>query len=166
MAFAPGAADRLDPLYGPLMAAPVPMVNVSSDIYGFVMFTRDFCLGRHHCEINYLTRRERRARFDQAAAAWQRMAQRTITNYARAVDQQLCPTYLTDDRRSWIANHQAPAFAETEKKPYVHEMLVQYTERVIGIWGRFYNHGVFPQHEDVAHPGEFLGGGCPVAYHS
>jgi hypothetical protein len=164
VAFVPGAADRRDPLYDPLMCAPVPMVNVSSDIYGFAMFTRDFCLRRHECEVNYLTRRERRALFAQAATAWQRMAERTISNYASMVDQDLCPTFLTPDRRSWVANHRDPAFAELEKRPHQHEMPVQYTERVLKIWDAYFDLGTWPRYRDAAKPGESSHGGCPVGH--
>ena len=164
VAFLPGASDKHGPMYDPLMSAPAPMVNVSSDIYGFAMFTRDFCLRRHECEVNYLTRRERKQLFAQAAAAWQRMAERTIGNYAAMVDQRLCPTYLTADRRSWVANHRDPAFAELVKAPHLHEMPVQYTERVVHIWENYFNHGVWPRYKDAAKPGESSHGGCPAGH--
>jgi len=164
VAFVPGADDQHEPLYDPLMSAPLPMVNISSDIYGFAMFTRDFCLKRHDCEVNYLTKRERKMLFAQASAAWQRIAERTISNYAEMVDQQLCPTFLTADRRSWVANHRDPAFAELEKKPYLHEMPVQYTERVVQIWEGYFNHGIWPRYKEAARPGESSHGACPVGH--
>ncbi len=164
VAFVPGAGDRREALYDPLMFAPTPMVNISSDIYGFAMFTRDYCLRRHECEVNYLTRRERKTLFANASTAWQRMAERTIDNYARMVDQQRCPTFLTADRRAWVASHRDPAFAELEKRPYLHEMPVQYTERVVRIWDAYFDHGVWPRYKDASKPGEHSHGACPAGH--
>lgn len=162
VAFVPEAEDSNDPLYDPLMSAPVPMVNVNSDIYAFSMFTRDQCLSRFECEVPQLTRRERRYVFGQACEAWQRMAEMTINNYAAKVDQRLCPTHLTEDKRAWVANHRDPAFAELEKRPFLHEMPVQYTAKIVSVWENYFEHGVMPQYKDIAAAGEDLPLHCPV----
>jgi hypothetical protein len=162
VAFVPEAEDSTDPLYDPLMSAPVPMVNINSDIYAFSMFTRDQSLSRFECEIPQLTRRERRYIFDQAGTAWQRMAEMTIKNYAAKVDQRLCPTHLTEDKRSWIANHRDPAFAELEKRPFLHEMPVQYTAKIISVWESYFENGTRPQYRDIAAAGADLPSRCPV----
>ena len=162
VAFVPAAADCADPLYDPLMAAPVPLVNITSDVYGFSMFTRDQALSRFDCEISQLTRRERRYVFEQAGAAWQSMAEMTIRNYASRVDQSLCPTHLSEDRRTWVANHQDPAFAELEKRPFVHEMPVQYTFKIIAIWERYFERGTLPDYGAIAAAGEEVRSHCPV----
>lgn len=161
VAFVPQAQDPADALYDPLMAAPVPMVNINSDIYGFSMFTRDHALARFDCEVVQLTKRERRYLFSHAAESWQRMAERTIDNYAQIVDQKLCPTYLTAERDGWIANHKDPAFAETEKKPYLHEMPVHYARRVIEAWDEYFEHGVAVDYRGVSVEGEDPASRCP-----
>jgi len=162
VAFVPEAEDSTDPLYDPLMSAPVPMVNINSDIYAFSMFTRDQSLSRFECEIPQLTRRERHYIFDQASTAWQRMAEMTIKNYAAKVDQRLCPTHLTEDKRSWVANHRDPAFAELEKRPFLHEMPVQYTAKIISVWESYFENGTRPQYKDIAAAGADLPSRCPV----
>jgi hypothetical protein len=160
VAFVPQAEDARDPLYDPLMAAPVPMVNINSDVYGFSMFTRDHVISKFDCEVGQLAKRERRYVFAQAAEIWQRMAEKTITNYARAVDQRLCPTFLTANRAQWVANHKDPAFAETEKRPYLHEMPATYTPRILEVWNAYFEHGIPPNYRDIATEGTAMG--CPV----
>lgn len=162
VAFVPAADNRDDPLYDPLMSAPVPMVNINSDIYAFSMFTRDYCHTRFDCEITQLTSRERRYLFRHVAEAWQRMAERTINNYAAMVDQELCPTHLTADRQAWIANHRDPAFAELEKRPFFHEMPVQYTQRIVAIWQDYFDKGIWPSYKGIAAPGEESPSSCPA----
>jgi hypothetical protein len=162
VAFVPGAENLSDPLYDPLMSAPVPLVNITSDIYAFSMFTRDQCLSRFDCEITQLTRRERRFLFEQSSAAWQTMAEMTIRNYAAQVDQKRCPTHLTEDRRSWVANHRDPSFAELEKRPFVHEMPVQYTAKIVATWNRYFDCGTWPSYGDISAAGDRVGAHCPA----
>jgi len=162
VAFVPGAENLSDPLYDPLMSAPVPLVNITSDIYAFSMFTRDQCISRLDCEITQLTRRERRYLFEQSSAAWQTMAEMTIRNYAAQVDQKRCPTHLTEDRRSWVANHRDPAFAELEKRPFLHEMPVQYTAKIVTTWNRYFDCGTWPSYGDISAAGDRVGAHCPV----
>jgi hypothetical protein len=163
VAFVPGAENLSDPLYDPLMSAPVPLVNITSDIYAFSMFTRDQCLSRFDCEITQLTRRERRYLFEQSSAAWQSMAEMTIRNYAAQVDQSRCPTHLTEDRRSWVANHRDPAFAELEKRPFLHEMPVQYTVKIVDTWNSYFDLGTWPRYENIAAAGDQIPAQCPMA---
>ena len=162
IAFVPQAADESDPLYDPLMAAPTPLVNVSSDIFGFSMFTWDHCRSRFDCEVRQLTAKERRYLFSVTMESWQKMAEQTITNYSRSVNQSLCPTHLAADKASWVANHQDPAFAELEKKPYAHEMPRQYTPRIVQIWQRYFEDGVLPRYKGVSMTGDAVAR-CPAA---
>lgn len=165
IAFVPEAADESDPLYDPLMAAPTPLVNVSSDIFGFSMFTWDHCRSRFDCEVRQLTAKERRYLFSATTEAWQKMAEQTITNFSRSVNQSLCPTRLAPDKQSWIANHQDPAFAETEKKPYVHEMPCRYTPRIVKLWQSYFEDGVLPHYKGVSLAGDAVPSRCPAAAH-
>jgi hypothetical protein len=164
IAFVPQAADESDPLYDPLMAAPTPLVNVSSDIFGFSMFTWDHCRSRFDCEVRQLTAKERRYLFSVTMESWQKMAEQTITNFSRRVNQRLCPTHLAPDKGSWIANHQDPAFAEQEKRPYEHEMPRHYTPRIVQIWQRYFEDGVLPRYKGVSMAGDAVSG-CPAAVH-
>jgi hypothetical protein len=165
IAFVPEAADESDPLYDPLMAAPAPLVNVSSDIFGFSMFTWDHCRSRFDCEVRQLTAKERRYLFCATTDSWQKMAEQTITNFSRSVNQSLCPTRLAADKESWIANHQDPAFAEIEKKPYVHEMPCRYTPRIVDIWQRYFEDGVLPHYKGVSMAGNAVRARCPAEVH-
>jgi hypothetical protein len=154
VAFVPSAVNEADPLYDPLMAAPPHMVNINSDVYAFAMFTRDHSLKHYGCEVHELTRRERRHLFGRSAEAWQRIAERTINNYAKLVNQSMCPTFLSHDRRFWTANHRDPAFAEHVKKPYVHEMPVVYTKKIVSVWEDYFERGVTPCCHGIATAGE------------
>ena len=165
IAFVPEAADESDPLYDPLMAAPTPLVNVSSDIYGFSMFTWDHCRSRFDCEVRQLTSKERRYLFSVTTESWQQMAEQTINNFSRAVNQSLCPTRLAPDKLSWIANHQDPAFAETEKRPYVHEMPNRYAPRIVQVWQGYFEDGILPRYKGVSTAGEATPARCPAAVH-
>ena len=165
IAFVPEAADEADALYDPLMAAPGPLVNVSSDIFGFSMFTWDHCRSRFDCEVRQLTTKERRYLFSATTEAWQRMAEQTINNFSRTVNQRLCPTRLAPDKQSWVANHQDPAFAETEKKPYVHEMPNRYTPRIVQIWQGYFEDGIWPRYKGVSLAGDAVPARCPAAVH-
>ena len=162
VAFVPEADNPRDPLYDPLMSAPVPIVNINSDIYAFSVFARDQCLNRFDCEVTQLTSRERRHLFALVSDTWQRMAERTINNYAAVVDQHLCPTHLTADKQWWIANHRDPAFAELEKRPFLHEMPTQYTRHIVSTWEQYFEHGVQPHYEGIAKPGEESRPRCPA----
>ncbi|MFD0389978.1 hypothetical protein ACFQ4K_22795 [Tistrella bauzanensis] len=135
VAFCPAAQNPADPLYDPMMAAPVVCANLNSDVYAFSMFTRDTCLQAHGVEVWDLPdAATRRQVFAHAAALWQRFAEKTIRNYIAITDTALCPTFMDGDHRHWYASHQDPAFAETRKELYRHDMPVLYTDRIIQRW--------------------------------
>ncbi|WP_437826296.1 hypothetical protein [Sorangium sp. So ce1153] len=158
IAFSPQADDKNDPLYDPLMAAPYPCVNISSDVFGFSIFVRDRFLRKYNRDIS-------RARPDddlqghltECGALWQKIAAKTIRNYIAMTDTTLCPTYLSEDERYWIANHQDPAFAESEKRAYRHEMPVAYTPQLIDRWVRRMNgHVDYRPDAAATKPGEIM----------
>lgn len=158
IAFCPQANNRSDPLYDPLMAAPYPCINVSSDIFAFSMFTRDHFNNRHKRSIltaplddtlcEHLT---------ESAALWQRIALRTIRNYIAITDATICPTYLSADQRYWFASHQDPAFAESEKRLYRHEMPSTYAPEIVHRWKRrMQGHSDNRRSASITKPGESL----------
>ena len=158
VAFCPQSGDESDPLYDPMMAAPISTVNINSDIYAFSMFTRDMCIQRYSKEVFEISRDQRENLFALTAANWQRLAERTITNYVNMTNVTLCPAYLDEANEYWYANHQDPAFAETRKELYKHEMPVVYTSKIITAWKRYFEHGVVPNYAEVAEPGYFVDG--------
>lgn len=81
VAFCPQSNDIMDPLYDPMMAAPVPCVNFNSDIYAFSMFTRDYALKTKNAEIWQLDPFERQDLFAIVAKRWQQYALATIKGY-------------------------------------------------------------------------------------
>ena len=103
--------------------------------------------------------------FSVATDSWQRMAEQTITNFSRDVNQTLCPTQLASNKESWTANHQDPAFAELDKAQYVHEMPVKYAPRITHIWQRYFEDGTWPNYRSLSPPGEALPSRCPAAVH-
>lgn len=136
VAFCPQSADIEDALYDPMMAAPVPCVNINSDIYAFGMFVRDLSLKRCGQEVYALSLDDRTRVFEQAVALWQRYAERTIKGYVAQTDIARCPMGLIDNNTRWVAPHQDPAFAETVKTPHVHDMPVLYAPRIVSLWHR------------------------------
>jgi len=157
IAFCPQAHRKADPLYDPLMAAPYPCVNFNSDLFGFAMYVRDRWLKTYHSEIYQCNDSTIIYTFlRKCAEGWQKMARKTIKNYISITDTSLCPTYLAEDERQWCAYHQDPAFAETTKELYVHNMPVVYTEQVIALWMQFFLRGMSPQTLDVIQPGSLL----------
>ena len=154
IAFCPQAHNKTDPLYDPLMAAPYPCVNFNSDVFGFALLVRDSCRKRYHCEVYELHDLDLiAALLARCGAMWQRIAKRTIMNYIEMTDTALCPTYLADDDQQWYAYHQDPAFAETAKQLFAHDMPSIYTEKVIAMWMRFFKEGIHAQTLSVTQPG-------------
>jgi hypothetical protein len=142
VAFCPESNNKTDPLYDPLMFAPYPCVNISSDIYSFSCFVSDFCVTRHQCAIYELPCNQQKFSVMQSAAEkWQKMAERTIDNFLSRTDTSLCPTFLTEDKCHWYANHQDPAFAETKKELYRHDMPKVYAPKVVSSWMHFFEEG-------------------------
>lgn len=157
IAFCPQAEDKTDPLYDPLMAAPYPCVNFNSDIFGFSILVRDQCLEDYGCEVYEISDSNELLRFfNRCSMNWHRMAIKTIRNYIRITDTKLCPTYLSKDDKFWFANHQDPAFAESQKQPYSHEMPVIYAKKIISRWMDFFTKGVVPDYANLSEAGSLL----------
>lgn len=143
VAFCPQSADERDPLYDPMMATPVPCINFNSDIYAYSMFVRDTALKRYGKEIPDLDPAIRDTLFGICETLWQKFAVRTIRNYAALTDISLCPVHITPGDLQWQANHQDPAFAETVKAPYLHDLPVLYTPRITNAWREYFASGAF-----------------------
>jgi hypothetical protein len=142
IAFCPQSSDEEDPLYDPLMYAPFPAVNISSDVYAFSVFVRDACLRRFGVEpVDVADIRALFAFFYECAEKWHVIASRTIENFSRTVsDQKRCPVRMTEDRTHWIAWHQDPAFAEASKSPHIHELPALYATRICDAWIEHFTH--------------------------
>lgn len=135
IAFCPQSGDPDDRLYDPLMFAPYPAVNMSSDVFGFSNFVADSArtkLGHAPHEETDLAALE--VLFDQCVARWQRVATTTIRNYEALTDTSICPVHLTDDERYWVAFHKDPAFAEQVKEAHKHELPTGYGKRIAQSW--------------------------------
>lgn len=142
IAFCPQSSDLADPLYDPLMYAPYPAVNISSDVYAFSLFVRDACLRKFGLEPKQVS--DRRALFAliyDCAERWHIVAAQTIENFSGTVeDKKRCPVHVTPDKMHWIACHQDPAFAETRKAPHVHELPLLYATRICDAWVEHFTH--------------------------
>lgn len=141
VAFCPQAADTSDVLYDPMMATPVPCINFNSDIYAYSMFVRDTALTNYHREVFELPDRTRSDLFGKCEELWQKFALRTINGYMNMTDLAKCPIAITETEEQWLANHQDPAFAETTKKPYLHDLPVKYTPRITAAWQKYFGGG-------------------------
>ena len=142
IAFCPQSDDESDPLYDPLMAAPYLCVNITSDIFAFAMFARDTSelhAGKAPHEIE--DKAEAKSILARCADPWQRMAEKTIKNYAAITNTSRCPVHLTEDKRNWVAFHKDPAFAETKKERYIHNMPIIYANAVINAWASYFDRG-------------------------
>lgn len=159
IAFCPQSAELLDPLYDPLMYAPVPAVNISSDVYAFSVFVRDAC--RTAFGVSPRCVSDRAALFDlfhDCARRWHALAIRTIDNFAATVpDPQRCPVHVTPDRLHWVACHRDPAFAENVKVQHVHELPALYADRICDAWIAHFTQGRTYSASGLARPG-FLSG--------
>ncbi|WP_296081983.1 hypothetical protein [uncultured Agrobacterium sp.] len=144
VAFCPQSNDIMDPLYDPMMAAPVPCVNFNSDIYAFSMFTRDYALKTKNAQIWQLDPFERQDLFAIVAKRWQQYALATIKGYMNITNLERCPVSLRGNDTIWYANHQDPAFAETTKSQYAHHMPSLYAPKIIEKWQNFFETGVLP----------------------
>lgn len=146
IAFLPQAGNPHSPLYDPNIEAPFVCVNLTSDLYGFSLFTRDRARILHQCEvweIDNLLLRE--SVFTDSAERWQQMALKTIEKFAnRTQAERLRPIHASPDQRHWFAMHEDAAFGEIEKSLHKHEMPVIYTDRIIAKWRDFYTTGLSP----------------------
>ncbi|TFY85104.1 hypothetical protein DYL59_26730 [Pseudomonas kairouanensis] len=153
VAFCPQSEDLDDPLYDPLMAAPIPAVNFNSDVYAFSIFCRDMSLQKFSREVYELTAIERSQLYGAVLQGWQRIAQRTLGNYIQMTNVEKCPVYLHDNNRYWYANHQDPAFAESEKALYRHDMPLIYVPKIFCEWEQYFATGRIPDFSETATPG-------------
>lgn len=142
VAFCPQSNNIVDPLYDPMMGAPVPCVNFNSDIYAFSMFTRDYALKSKNAEVWQLDPFERQDLFAIVAKRWQQYALATIKGYMNITNLERCPVSLRENDTIWYANHQDPAFAETTKSQYAHHMPSLYTPKIVEKWQLFFETGV------------------------
>lgn len=144
IAFCPQSHDPGDPLYDPLMSAPYPSVNMSSDVFAFSLFVRDTAqtLLREDVasirDIGALS-----AFFEDCINRWHKIASRTIRNFQAITDTSKCPVHITRDGDHWLAAHQDPAFAESSKVPHLHELPNIYARRVVDRWLRHFE-GIEP----------------------
>ena len=135
IAFCPQSADKSDSLYDPLMYAPYPCVNISSDTYAFSRFVADSAQtvwGKPVFEEPDMSRVSKL--LDVCVARWQRIAKATIGNFVEITDTTLCPVHITNDENHWIASHKDPAFAEQKKEIHQHELPVIYARRIADRW--------------------------------
>jgi hypothetical protein len=159
IAFMPQAANPDSLYYDPNIAAPFVCVNFTSDLYGFSAFTRDRALSQQRCEIweiaDHATRLEV---FERSAEIWQRLALKTIKNFAGRTDpRRLCPMHASADERHWFAMHEDAAFGEMLKRLHRHEMPKLYTQRIIARWRAYYEEGTCPHFVGIAPKGHEIG---------
>lgn len=153
VAFCPQSDDLDDELYDPLMSAPIPAVNFNSDVYAFSMFCRDMSVQKFKREVYELTPAERGQLYEVVLHGWQRIAEKTLGNYIAMTDVQKCPVYLHDNNRYWFANHQDPAFAESVKALYRHDMPLIYVPKIFCEWEQYFASGRIPDFSETATPG-------------
>lgn len=140
IAFCPQSSDLADPLYDPLMSAPYPSVNMSSDIFAFSLFVRGMANSLHFEDVASIHKAGKLTGFfDSCIDRWHKIASRTIRNFEAITDTRKCPVHITPDGDHWIAAHKDPAFAETEKVPHEHELPNIYARRVTDRWLRHFS---------------------------
>ncbi|PBQ10939.1 hypothetical protein [Pseudomonas syringae] len=153
VAFCPQSDDLDDELYDPLMSAPIPAVNFNSDVYAFSVFCRDMSLQKFKREVYELASAERGQLYESVLHGWQRIAEKTLGNYINMTDVGKCPVYLHDNNRYWFANHQDPAFAESVKTLYRHDMPLIYVPKIFCEWEQYFATGRVPDFSETATPG-------------
>jgi len=139
IAFCPQSAQKADPLYDPLLYAPHPCVNISSDVYAFSCFVSDSALVAWHKPVHKESDNEQIADlFGRCVDRWQRVATATIRKFEANTDTALCPVHVTPDNTHWIAAHKDPAFAEQKKEVHRHELPILYATRITERWLRVF----------------------------
>lgn len=139
IAFCPQSADKTDPLYDPLMYAPYPCVNMSSDVYAFSRFVADSARSAWGKAVYEETDTGTISKlFDVCVDRWHRVATATIKNFEALTDTSLCPVHVTSDKKHWIAAHKDPAFAEQVKEVHSHELPAVYGKRITDRWLDFF----------------------------
>jgi hypothetical protein len=142
IAFCPQSSDLDDPLYDPLMSAPYPAVNLSSDVFAFSYFVLDACRAKFGKSPSEISNAEILAPFfNLCVERWQKIAVATIGNFAAITDTSRCPVHLAPDADYWVAAHQDPAFAETVKIPHRHELPTIYARRISDAWLDYFANG-------------------------
>ena len=135
--------------------APYICANFNSDTFGFAMLVRDRCRQEYGCEVFELADLDTIAELlSSSGTVWHKWATRTVQNYVNITDVSLCPTYLTSDGNYWYANHQDPAFAESEKRPFYHEMPAIYAPKIIAKWTDFFANGLVSEYNEITMPGK------------
>ncbi len=150
VAFCPQSGNIDDNLYDPLMATPIPAVNIASDIYAFSIYTRDTSLRQFKREIWELSNSDRVKLFETVVVNWQTMGEKTIKNYIEKTDTSRCPVYLSPENKYWYANHQDPAFAESVKALFRHDMPKVYAPKIVYEWEQYFSTGKIPVFKDTA----------------
>lgn len=158
IAFVPHAGNRNSRYYDPNIEAPFVCVNFTSDLYGFSMFARDRAIGTFGREVWEIPDHANRLLiFERSAELWQRLALKTIKNFASRTDtKKLCPIHASQDQRHWYAMHEDAAFGEMLKHLHVHEMPRIYTERIIDRWRAFFEQGTAPSILGLAPKGQIV----------
>ena len=135
VAFCRGSSNVDDPLYDPSLSAPFIGVNMTSDAFAFACLVRDQCIRLYGSKPEELTCiHAARKLFQHSVTTWQNMSVNTITSYNKRA---ACPeraVHLSDDRKSWLAPHNDPVFAETRKEMHAHEMPVIYAQNLCDSW--------------------------------
>lgn len=140
IAFCPQSDDRDDALYDPLLYAPLPAVNMSSDVFAFSRFVADSALtalGKPVYEVE--DAEARRLFLEKCVERWHRVAVSIINTFERVTDTSICPVHVTKDGTHWIAAHKDPAFAETRKEVHSHELPTVYGYRIIDRWLEYFD---------------------------
>ena len=153
VAFCPQSDNINDELYDPLMSTPISAVNFSSDIYAFSIFTRDISLQKFNREVYALASVERQQLYASVMNSWQKVAEKSIKNFIDMTDTDKCPVYLAGENKYWYANHQDPAFAESVKELYRHDMPVIYVPKIFCEWEQFFTMGRTPNFSETAASG-------------
>ena len=139
IAFCPQSRDEADPLYDPLMFAPYPCVNLSSDVFAFSSFVADSALSAWGRPVYCEPSPERIEPLLQLCVdRWQRIATKTIRNFEAVTNTALCPVHVGADETYWVAHHKDPAFAERKKEAHAHELPVIYANRIVDAWMRHF----------------------------
>ena len=157
VAFYPQAIDNTDPLYDPSMYCPFVAINITSDTYAFSLVVAEKSLSLYGRAPTNLTTSERAEVFSHSLSLFQRMAERTVQNYAVQTDTALlCPIHMTFDKRFYVAPHDEAAFAEYEKVQHINEMPLVYCARIIQQWTQFFEFGRRPDFSEIYVPSTAL----------
>ena len=143
VAFCPQAVNEHDPCYNPSLEAPAPIINFSSDLFGFSMLTRDICLQQHGCAPHQLSDENARNRvFDHAVRVWQQLAVKTLRMFAsRTNPRLLCPLHVNSPETHWISPHPDSSFATLARGLHIQEMPLSYAPRLVERWRRWFADG-------------------------